>query len=327
MQGTGCPIRGKVIVIDHNHIVMTANLSKAALIGIDWGTTSLRAFLIDANGVVLARQSAAEGIMQTPDRNFQQVLLRLLDPWMQQVRVPIIASGMITSRNGWQETAYLHAPATTEDLAQAIVPVKGMAEPGLYFVTGVTVDNDGQPDVMRGEETQIAGATQHNSASSLYVMPGTHSKWVVTHGNSIDNFRTFMTGEVFATLCEHTILGSLMTAAPFQQDSFSEGVQVGRHAGATLLNILFSARTKPLFGKLASDKVADYLSGMLIGAEIQGALSLHGEAGAVTIVGKNDLADRYEIALALCDISCTRAHEDIVAHGHFAIATSAGLLN
>ena len=305
---------------------MTASLSNATLIGIDWGTTSCRAFLIDANGMVLARQSSAEGIMQIPDRTFQQVLLRLLEPWLQQVRVPIIASGMITSRNGWQETAYLNAPASTEDLAQAIIQVEGMTEPLLYFVTGVTVNNDGQIDVMRGEETQIAGALQHTGTDGHYVMPGTHSKWVVTRGNNIDNFRTFMTGEVFAALRRHTILGSLMTTGPFQKDSFSQGVQVGRRAGATLLNVLFSARTKPLFDQLAKEKVADYLSGMLIGAEIQGALSLYDAPATVTIVGRDDLADRYEIALTICGVSCTRAPEDLVAHGHFAIATSAGLL-
>ena len=135
-----------------------------------------------------------------------------------------------------------------------------------------------------------------------------------------------MSGEIFKALCGHTILGTLMNESPFSEDGFREGVAAGLEAGPKLLHTLFHVRTMPLFGKIAEDKVADYLSGMLIGAEIHGATSNRVVDDPVTIIGRDDLADRYAIALQVLGQRSVSAPDDIVALGHFAIATSAGLL-
>lgn len=303
------------------------NARPPVLIGIDWGTTSFRAFLIDAQGTVLDSLSTAKGIMQIPDQDYSNLLTRLLAPWSRYTAVPIIASGMITSRNGWFETPYIEAPAGIAEMAAGLVAVDAWDGRRINFVTGLSTDNGGTPDVMRGEETQIAGAVAQDTMTELFVMPGTHSKWVLAGNRRIIDFRTFMTGEVFAALRDHTILGTLMQNATFSESAFREGVQAGRQSGPNLLHSIFSARTKPLFGKLGQDKVADYLSGLLIGAEIQGALSQYGTEAAIVIVGGKDLSSRYEIALQEFALRCSKAGEDIVASGHHAIAAAAGLIN
>lgn len=302
--------------------------SDPVLIGMDWGTSSLRAYLISTQGEVLDRVVAGEGIMQVVDGDFERVFERLVEPWLMKNRVPVIASGMITSRNGWLETAYLPVPSGAEDLAEALVPVPTAQGSDLRFVTGLTTTSHlGAPDVMRGEETQIVGAVETGLDERIFVMPGTHSKWVSVRGGCIENFETFMSGEIYAALCHHTILGTLMNDSPFNEEGFREGVAAGLDAGSKLLHTLFHVRTMPLFGKISEDKVNDYLSGMLIGAEIQGATGQTLMDIPVTIVGRDDLADRYAIALHVSGKQSTRAPDDIVAHGHFAIATSAGLLS
>jgi len=150
---------------------------------------------------------------------------------------------------------------------------------------------------MRGEETQVVGASVAGMDNGVFVMPGTHSKWVSVVGGRIENYKTFMTGEVFGALRSHTILGTLMVAGPFNKQGFRKGVQTGLKSGTNLLHELFYVRTMPLFGKIATEMVADYLSGMLIGAEIAAEMSGKDFDGSVAIIGRGDLADRYEIAL------------------------------
>jgi 2-dehydro-3-deoxygalactonokinase len=233
---------------------------------------------------------------------------------------------MITSRNGWIETPYIPVPAGAGDLASALVPL-GTANGGtINFITGVTTEHLGAPDVMRGEETQIIGACTDGMGDGVFVLPGTHSKWITVEDGRIQDFFTFMTGEVFGALRKHTILGALMTDGPFSENGFRIGASAGLASGARLLHDLFSVRTLPLFEKVSPEMVQDYLSGMLIGAEIGGA-DTAAMAGPVTIVGRDDLADRYEIALAVAGLDSRRAREDIVARGHYAIAKAAGLVS
>ena len=265
--------------------------------------------------------------MQIPDQDYSNLLARLLAPWSRYKTIPIVASGMITSRNGWLETPYIEAPAGIDELARELVAVDAWGGRRIHFVTGLSTEHEGTPDVMRGEEAQIAGAAAQNTMTEIFVMPGTHSKWVLAGNRRIIDFRTFMTGEVFAALRDHTILGTLMQNATFSESAFREGVQAGRQSGPNLLHSIFSARTKPLFGKLSQEKVADYLSGLLIGAEIQGALSQYGTEAAIVIVGGNDLSSRYKIAFQEYDLKCSEAGENIVASGHYAIAVAAGLIN
>ncbi len=305
---------------------MNSAAYKAKFIGIDWGTSSLRAYLIDAQGVVLETLSTADGIMQVQGSEFETTLLRLLEPWLTVSPLPVIASGMITSRNGWMETPYLSLPATTRDLATALQAVSTSREVDLHFVTGLAANLNGTPDVMRGEETQVIGAIDKGLVNAVIVLPGTHSKWVTVRKGCIDAFTTYMSGELFATLSQHTILGKLMKASDFNEAGFSRGVNDGYSAGSQLLSRLFHVRTLPLFELLGEEQVSDYLSGMLIGAEIHAAIDSGVGEDQITIIGKHDLADRYALALQMLEKNIHRADDHIVARGHYAIAKSAELI-
>ena len=305
---------------------MNLAVSKPALIGIDWGTSSLRAFLIGAGGEVLDHISKPLGIMRINDGDFERSFNDLVGPWQQAIDLPIIASGMITSRNGWVETPYVSVPSGVQQLADALVTHKTSDGTTITFATGMTADHNGVPDVMRGEETQIIGASVLGMSNGIFVMPGTHSKWITLHCDQIVDYSTYMTGEVFAALSKHTILATLMEYAPFKEDAFRKGCAVGLAEGSNFLHDLFGVRSLPLFGKITGTMVKDYLSGLLIGAEVKGA-DVAQIKGPVTIIGRDDLADRYEIALSIAGLKTNRAPDDIVARGHFMIAQVAGLIS
>lgn len=305
---------------------MNSVVSEPALIGIDWGTSSLRAFLIGAGGEVLDHISKPLGIMQIKDGDFERSFNDLVGPWQQAIDLPIIASGMITSRNGWVETPYVSVPSGVQQLADSLVTHKTSDGTTITFVTGMTADHNGVPDVMRGEETQIIGASGLGMSNGIFVMPGTHSKWITVSCDQIVDYSTYMTGEVFAALSKHTILATLMEYAPFKEDAFRKGCAVGLAEGSNFLHDLFGVRSLPLFGKITGTMVKDYLSGLLIGAEVKGA-DVAQIKGPVTIIGRDDLADRYEIALSIAGLKTNRAPDDIVARGHFMVAQAAGLIS
>jgi len=303
---------------------MNSFVSEPVLIGVDWGTSSLRAFLIDAQGTILDNLETPDGIMRINNNDFEGVLVQLLGPWPKTI--PILASGMITSRNGWLETPYLTLPVGPAELASSLVPLHTASGLQLHFVTGVTSNHNGAPDVIRGEETQIAGAVESGLRDSLFVMPGTHSKWITMQNGRIEDFATYMSGEVFAALRNHTILGALMKDSDFSEKGFTQGVAAGFDSGPQLLHSLFKVRTLPLFELIDEEDVADYLSGILIGAEINGATDHTTTKEPLVIVGGDDLAKRYAIALEVLGLKSQRTTEDIAALGHFAIATAAGLI-
>ncbi|MBW4709904.1 2-dehydro-3-deoxygalactonokinase [Roseobacter sp. YSTF-M11] len=305
---------------------MNSVASDPALIGVDWGTSSLRAFLIGASGEVIDGVTSPEGIMQVSGQSFEAILDRLIGPWVAQTNLPILASGMITSRNGWIETPYAEMPLGACGLAGALVPHEIANGALVHFVTGASIEHKGGPDVMRGEETQIIGASAQGLKDGMFVMPGTHSKWVQVAEGQIVDFSTYMTGEIFAALKEHTILGTLMEADGFNEEAFEMGARAGLDGRTNLLNNLFHVRTLPLMGKIPKVATADYMSGLLIGTEVAAATQDAEDIGPITVVGRNDLSDRYETALGMAGFNSRRAPDDIVAQGHFLIARAAGLL-
>lgn len=310
----------------------------ARLIGLDWGTTSFRAYLIAEGGAVIDSIASADGILSVQGGEFEGAFKRLLAPWLaDQPSLPIIASGMITSRNGWLETPYLDTPAQAHDFAQALRPTVTAAGHRVNFVTGLAVeDAAGAPDVMRGEETEIlghmaglnqdaAGLDQATPGPGAYIVPGTHSKWVETSGGALTGFRTFMTGEVFSVLKNHSILSRLTADGPFSEASFTRGAQIGLAEGGALLHKLFAARTLPLFERLTPVEASNYLSGLLIGSEVAAGLAQSPSSAATTVIGQDTLAARYVKVLSLAGIQAHRAEQAMVARGHWEIATMAEL--
>lgn len=302
-------------------------MARPVLIAVDWGTTSFRAYLVAADGTIAARQATGDGILSVQDGAFSPVLARTTADWRRHGELPILMSGMIGSRQGWREAAYLSCPATADEIASNLLRFDDPALGELAIVPGLICHRQGMPDVMRGEETEIIGALQLIGAKSpTFVLPGTHAKWVSVTGGSIGAFRTYMTGEVFAALKGHTILGRTMSAdAKHVPAAFARGVEFGASKGTVgdLLNRIFSARTLGLTGELAPDDTPSYLSGLLIGAEIASAAPI--DRSFVIIAGEG-LAARYVEAAALLGFEATSAPPDCAVPGLLAIARAAGLV-
>ncbi|HKS60847.1 MAG TPA: 2-dehydro-3-deoxygalactonokinase [Xanthobacteraceae bacterium] len=295
----------------------------STLIGLDWGTTSCRAYLIGADGKVLERVTDGPGILKVENEAFGAALDTMIGGW--DATLPIMLSGMIGSRQGWKEAPYARCPAGADDIAKALARIEHGGRT-IALMPGLSTENDGMPDVMRGEETQIFGVLALSGRDDgLFLLPGTHSKWARVSGGGIVSFRTFMTGEVFGALKDHTILGRLMTAGA-DADGFARGVREGAAVGSAgaLLNRMFATRTYGLMDRVPGAALSDYLSGLLIGAEV--AEATRQTTGAVTIIASPALAQRYADALRLLGHHSTLAPDDCVSAGHFRIARAAGLI-
>jgi 2-dehydro-3-deoxygalactonokinase len=303
-------------------------VAATALVAIDWGTSAARAYRLDGDGQVQDRHDAPIGIRHVREGRFEAALARLLRDWSDDA-APRIACGMIGSRQGWVEAPYVDCPASLAALADRVVHAPHGA---LAVVPGVaTRDAAGIPDVIRGEETQLLGAVDASERGVLAVLPGTHSKWArVEHGRIVD-FTTFMTGELYSILMDHSMLGRVAGHEPgrFSRDAFSRGAARGLDEGE-LAHDIFGARTLALTGGLASDDVADWLSGLLIGRELRAARAWAVRSGVdssvVRVIGAAALAERYELALADAGIVADRGHPDAAALGLWRIAVRAGIV-
>ncbi|MBT2119603.1 2-dehydro-3-deoxygalactonokinase [Dyella sp. LX-66] len=295
----------------------------ASLIGLDWGSTHLRAYLFGADGKVLQTRALAHGIRQLPAGGFPEAFVLAVREWPV---LPVLACGMVGSRNGWQEVPYLDTPTGVERLAQHLTP---LATPGghrLYLVPGL--HDPQRPDVMRGEETQIVGVLATAPATTRLLLPGTHSKWVRLRDGVVTDFATVMTGELYGLLRQHSILGAALPEARDDEEAFRRGVAAARDSGpAGALSRLFSARALMLDGVLDPAAVPDYLSGLLIGEEMRMALAA-GWAdanGSIPMVGEGPLCDRYRRAADLYGLHLSRAPDGTTADGLWQIATAAAL--
>jgi 2-dehydro-3-deoxygalactonokinase len=296
----------------------------ARLVALDWGTSSLRAWLLGDGGAVLAEKSAPLGILKVPNGDFAAAFRATCGEWPTHA-LPAIASGMIGSRQGWVEAPYAACPAGFEAFTRGLAWVEaGGAR--LAIVPGVScVDASGVPDVMRGEETQVFGAL--DAADGVFVLPGTHSKWVTIAGGRIESFATHVTGELFAVLREHSILGRLMSVdAAHAPAAFRRGFEATLSGEDRLLHRLFGTRTLGLFGRLAPDEAPSYLSGLLIGDEVRAAA--RGLAGStVTVIGDPVLCERYREVLAGGGIGARIAPPDAARSGLWRVAVEAGLVD
>jgi 2-dehydro-3-deoxygalactonokinase len=317
------------------------------LISVDWGTTSLRLKALDGAGEVIGERQSALGILNCGDRGFAAVLRDEVAALVSGTAaigagalpaLPVLMSGMIGSRQGWREAAYLRCPAAPGDIAGGLLritdPGDGLQAMDIRIVPGIDSEGCGDgagPDVMRGEETQVLGAMMvAGLADGVFLIPGTHSKHIVVEQGRITGFRTFMTGEVYAALLDHTILGRLAEGHEPEAHGFQRGVAAARaaqDAGAgagDLLNLIFSARTRVLTGGLAERQVTGYLSGLLIGAEL---LSHRPVAGQVMrLIAGTALAQPYRTAAEIAGVGVEPVDGEFVATAHWAIGGQAGMI-
>jgi 2-dehydro-3-deoxygalactonokinase len=286
------------------------------MIAVDWGTSSFRAYRLDEAGRILERRGAPGGILTVEPGGFPAALEAQLGDWAGDPL--ILMSGMVGSRQGWHEVPYVDCPAGVAEIARLMRPVTwdgGQA----WIVPGLACrDAAHVPDVMRGEETQILGAlAELPTGEATLCLPGTHSKWVRLGDGRIERFATAMTGEVFAVLRRHSILGRLMpeegAAGDAADDAAFEAGLARAGAAGGLLHHLFGVRSAGLFGEVAPAALPSYLSGILIGREIAD-LAPAGD-GLVHIIGTPHLADLYARALAATGRKTHILDPDCVARG------------
>jgi 2-dehydro-3-deoxygalactonokinase len=281
---------------------------------------------LDAAGNVLERRAVPRGILTVTDGDFGGVLASQIADWLRSAAVPVLMSGMIGSRQGWLEAPYLTCPAGLADLAAGLARVS-FNHADVRIVPGLETATATMRDVMRGEETQVFGALARIGAENgRFLLPGTHSKWVLAQAGRIVGFSTYMTGEIYAAARAHTILGRLMEDGEASGAAFGRGVQEGARAGGpgALLNRLFGVRTSGLFGEIAGRDLPDYLSGLLIGAEIADAAGQ--DSGPVHIIASDVLAARYRAAAGALGVAADIIASDCIVEGYIAIAKLAGLV-
>lgn len=292
------------------------------LIAIDWGTSSLRGARLGESGQVLESREFPRGILTVPTGQFEVVFHELFGDWLQQPHALCLISGMAGSRQGWQEAPYCPCPAGFAELGKHLLwlqPGRIALVPGLSCLGADALHT---PDVMRGEEVQIFGALQlAGRDSATLVLPGTHSKWVQVQGGRVTQFQTFMTGEVFALMSQHSILGkTLDLQGAFDEAAFLQGIDQSQQAGS-VLHHLFAVRTLGLFERLSPTQLSSYLSGLLIGEELR-AQAVSNDAGPLILIGSVALTLRYTLALQHLKIPCQSHGAEATWAGLFALASS-----
>jgi 2-dehydro-3-deoxygalactonokinase len=234
----------------------------------------------------------------------------------------VILSGMVGSALGWQVVPYVDGNVMLPELAKQLAPVVDASQPGLApttgpetkrpasvsIVPGYCVRNAlGQPDVMRGEETQLLGAHCLGHSDGWFVLPGTHSKWVELRAGKVLQLRTYMTGELFDLMGRHGTLAAAAGSAeaPWDEAAFSQGVLTAQ-SGAALSHQLFGCRARVVSGDMAATSSRAYLSGLLIGTELQDVLrepankaTGAGQGGTFKLIGSPALASLYQAAVAI----------------------------
>jgi 2-dehydro-3-deoxygalactonokinase len=277
-------------------------MTRAAFIAGDWGTSNLRLALCDAAGGVLELRKGA-GAADSRGR-FAEVFDGLAADWRgAHGELPAVLCGMVGSAFGWAEAPYLPCPAELAELADALVAVR----PGVHIVPGMRCTNPlGAPDVMRGEETQLLGAQQQarlGAGRQLVCMPGTHTKWVSLLDGIVQEFITVPTGELFALLCEHSVLvRDPATPILHRAAEFERGLaESARHPEIPMLHHLFQSRSLRLDKQLSAEGAASWTSGLLIGTDVAGAARLfadHDRKVPVLVIGTPRLIENYSTALA-----------------------------
>ena len=274
--------------------MITFNLSQAEWVIVDWGTTNFRAFLMTSDNQCIDRVECNTGLLNVMDDQFEHTLANNLAKWnITTSRLPVFMAGMVGSKQGWKEAPYMPTPLSLNTLSDACVCFSTEWGSSIYIVPGVSHQVDETKlDVMRGEEVQILGLVQLSfEPNCMVILPGTHSKHAELSHGQLTSFSTFMTGEFYALLSEHSILGRNLSTQIQSQEALIKGIKEG--AKGNLMNTAFMARTHRLFQHLQESEVHDYLSGLVIGKEVNDITSTS------YVISNSKLGARYALA---CDV-------------------------
>ncbi|PRY71586.1 2-dehydro-3-deoxygalactonokinase [Halomonas ventosae] len=304
----------------------TGIAERLAWIGVDWGSSNLRAWAMADDGQVLARAGSERGMLALTPDDYEATLLATIGDWLpDDGRVPVRVCGMAGARQGWREAAYLPVPTRLDDLARgAVRPAVEDPRLDVALLPGLCQhpDDAGRRfDVMRGEETQLAGlAAREGEVSGPVCLPGTHAKWARLEAGAVTRFATFLTGELYGLLAGQSVLrhslahgpGEDELAEPGCREAFVAAVREVAAAPEAFSSRLFGLRAQDLLdgglptGQARGARLAARLSGLVIGLELAGARTVLAEGERVTLVGAETLCPRYALALEALGIDCRR---------------------
>ncbi len=302
----------------------TPEENRAFCAAVDWGTTSFRIWLLSQSGDVLGEHRSGEGLTTATEIGFEAILETHLAAFGADENCPVMMCGMVGSRQGWHEARYLDAPIDLAKIMDAAICVPGTSR-DIFILPGIAQRDRAAPDVMRGEETQLAGAAlgslgvfgNDETALTLACLPGTHSKWAAIRGDTIERFSTVMTGELFTLIANQSILRHTLHDAPnvaADDPAFATAVSAAFAAPADWMAELFRVRAGALLDIGAEAKGKAWLSGSLIGAEIAVALRLAGDAHdasrPIALIASGALATLYGAALSACGLAFTPVDAD-----------------
>ncbi|TRW99714.1 2-dehydro-3-deoxygalactonokinase [Paracoccus sp. M683] len=274
-------------------------------IALDWGSTNLRAYAMRGTTAVLAKAEGPGAAGLSGALAFEAALMSVIGGWLGQGRdpMPVLACGMVGGRQGWIEAPYLDVPAAPlAPTAMVTAPVQDRRIT-LRIMPGMRQDNPA--DVMRGEETQIAGLlAAQPDFDGVIALPGTHSKWARISAGEVVGFQTALTGEMFQLLSQSSVLRHGIGEG-WDEAAFQDGVAEGRRDADRLLARLFQLRAEGLAGRLAPDAARARLSGLLIGAELA-AMRGWWLGQQVALIGAPTLTERYATALAAQGVQASR---------------------
>lgn len=267
---------------------------KTDWIAVDWGTSNLRVWAMGPSGV-LAHAASDDGMGSLDRDGFEPALLRLITPWLAADRTEVIACGMVGSRQGWFEAPYRATPCPPLDPASLVTAPTRDPRISVRIIPGLKQVK--QPDVMRGEETQIAGVLALNPGfDGVICLPGTHSKWVHISAGEVVSFQTFMTGELFALLSNQSVLRHGMAGGGWDDDAFDTALSDALSRPERIGAKLFGLRAEGLIAGLSAASARARLSGLLIGTELAASKPFW-LGQEVAIVGSEALANSYARAL------------------------------
>lgn len=280
---------------------MSAAPTYADWIAVDWGTTHLRAWAM-VGDTARAEATSADGMGRLDRDGFEPALLRLIEPWLGQTPMRIIACGMVGARQGWVEAPYTAIPARPAHLTPITVPAR---DPRLAVQIIPGLSQSRPADVMRGEETQIAGfLAQHPDFDGILCLPGTHCKWAHISAQEVVSFQTCMTGELFEMLATKSVLRHSIGPQDGDDAAFAEAVSDTLSRPEKLAQRLFSLRAENVLHDLSPTTARARLSGYLIGAELA-STKPYWLGQQVAIAGAPMLAATYARALATQGVQAT----------------------
>lgn len=268
-------------------------MTVAEWIAVDWGTTHLRAWAMHGREVLDHKQSN-DGMGGLDRSGFEPALLRLVDEWLGAGTTEVVACGMVGARQGWVEAPYQTVPCSP--LGTAPVPVvRGSPRLAAFVIPGLRQLSP--PDVMRGEETQIAGFLALNpNWDGVICLPGTHTKWAQISAGEVVSFQTFMTGEMFAALSTGSVLRHSVSEEGWNEGAFTEALEDTLSKPERLAARLFTLRARDLLEAQPRDVARARLSGLLLGAELAAARP-YWLGQQIALVGSSQTTAPYAAAL------------------------------